>query len=214
MKGANMRRNHNLALIPDLDLPRPNADKVSPAERRKEIATAMARLRAKIKARSEEKALPSSQRPRAQSAPSSPLPLTSEHRREQVEWLARVYGFQARKTLHESDPQLHLDIDPKLYWALRHQTIFPLDINEANPALLLRVPGFGVKVTHRIVEARKFRRLRFADLLRLKVPLERAKYFIKTDEATPYLKSLPIHRLYKQPDTSQAQLNLFAPGNT
>lgn len=38
-------------------------------------------------------------------------------------------------------PDLDLDVDPKLAWALRHPEVFPVDINKADYEMLLRVPG-------------------------------------------------------------------------
>lgn len=210
-----MGRDHNLAVQrTESELARPNSPKASLAQRQHEIAVAMARLKAKIQARSEERTQRERPRRKVPSPALTPTMLTPDRRRQQVSWLAKVYEFQTRRTLHDTDPQLHLDIDPKLYWILRHQRIFPLDVNEATPALLLRVPGFGVKATQRILEARKFRRLRFADLARMKVPLDRAKYFIKTDEPNPYLNSLPVEELLRHTPEPKIQLNLFAGSNS
>jgi predicted DNA-binding helix-hairpin-helix protein len=77
-------------------------------------------------------------------------------------------------------PNLELEQDPKLSWALRNRDFFPLDVNTAPREALLRVPGLGVRNVTRIVQARRHRKLRMTDLQRLRVPLKRARPFIVT----------------------------------
>ena len=59
----------------------------------------------------------------------SPVPLLRENRLYQTDWLLRFYGFDIRELLNEQNPNLDLDVDPKLSWALRNRDLFPLDIN-------------------------------------------------------------------------------------
>ena len=68
---------------------------------------------------------------------------------------------------------LDLDIDPKLAWALRHRERFPVDLNRAERAMLLRVPGLGKRTVERIIAMRRVRAVRLDDLQRLRVPLRR-----------------------------------------
>ena len=105
-------------------------------------------------------------------------PLLREHRLYQADWLMRFYGFKADEILDESRPYFNEFLDPKCNWAINHPEVFPVDVNKASYALLLRVPGIGVKSAKRILVARRQRRLDVAALTRLGVVMKRAKYFI------------------------------------
>lgn len=105
-------------------------------------------------------------------------PLLREHRLYQADFLLRFYGFHASELLSEDKPNFNVLLDPKCDWALRHLEIFPVEVNRADYALLLRVPGIGVKSAQRIVAARRMGTLRFEDLKRIGVVLKRALYFI------------------------------------
>lgn len=105
-------------------------------------------------------------------------PLLREHRLYQADWLLRFYGFQANELLTPERPNFNVFLDPKCEWALRHLEYFPVEINRAPYALLLRIPGVGVKSAKRIVRARKSMKLDFDGLKRIGVVLKRAHYFI------------------------------------
>lgn len=106
-------------------------------------------------------------------------PLAREHRLYQADWLYRFYGFAVEEvTAAQPDGMLDLALDPKLAWALAHRAQFPVDVNQADRAMLLRVPGLGVKAVNAIIAARPHRRLRLEDLARLRVPLRKAKPFL------------------------------------
>lgn len=113
-------------------------------------------------------------------------PLVREHRLYQADWLMRFYGFDVAELTTPEAPQLPLDIDPKLAWALRHPAKFPVDVNRAPRELLLRVPGLGVRNVDRILGIRRWHRLRLADLARLRVPMKKALPFIVTVDHTPH----------------------------
>ncbi|CAN5145287.1 putative DNA modification/repair radical SAM protein [soil metagenome] len=108
----------------------------------------------------------------------TPVPVLRENRLYQTDWLLRFYGFDVRELLNEDHQNLDLDIDPKLSWALRNRTLFPLDINLADKQLIARIPGIGMKSVHKITEARKYRKLNWEHLKKIGVALNRAKYFI------------------------------------
>ena len=114
-------------------------------------------------------------------------PLIREHRLYQADWLMRFYGFDVSEITTDAHPDLPLDIDPKLAWALRHPAIFPLDVNAAPRELLLRVPGLGVRNVDRILGIRRWHRLTLADLTRLRVPLKKTLPFIVTADHVPKL---------------------------
>jgi putative DNA modification/repair radical SAM protein len=110
-------------------------------------------------------------------------PLAREHRLYQADWLMRFYQFAAEEIADESHPDLDLDIDPKLASALRHPEAFPLDVNKAEYARILRVPGIGLKSAQRIVAARRHRRLGREQLARMGVVMKRARYFLALPES-------------------------------
>ena len=105
-------------------------------------------------------------------------PLLREHRLYQADWLLRFYGFKVEELLTKQRPNFNTAIDPKADWAVRHLEQFPVEINRADYHMLLRVPGVGVKSAGRIVAARRFGNLTFADLKKIGVVLKRALYFI------------------------------------
>lgn len=77
----------------------------------------------------------------------------------------RFYGFEVNEIVNEKHPNLDLDVDPKLSWALRHPEQFPVDLNRADYQMILRVPGIGVKSAKKIVQARRFGKIHI-DLLK------------------------------------------------
>jgi putative DNA modification/repair radical SAM protein len=117
--------------------------------------------------------------------PSVQPPLVREHRLYQADWLVRFYGFTAAEIAPPEAPNLDLQLDPKLAWAIRHRGVFPVDVNAAPRELLLRIPGVGAKSVQRILAARRWRRLRMADLAALRVATRRALPFVVTADHTP-----------------------------
>lgn len=111
-------------------------------------------------------------------APDTPPPLLREHRLYQADWLLRFYHFSAGELLSESEPNFSPYLDPKCGWALRNRHCFPVDVNTAPRAALLRVPGIGPKSADRICIARRNGRLGLDELRRIGVVLKRAQYFI------------------------------------
>lgn len=109
-------------------------------------------------------------------------PLVRENRLYQADWLMRFYKFSADEIADDSHPDLELEIDPKLSWALRHPEFFPVDVNRADYEMILRIPGVGVKSATLIVNARRFRRLTSDHLRKIGVVMKRARYFITCGE--------------------------------
>ncbi|MGE8409618.1 MAG: putative DNA modification/repair radical SAM protein [Pseudomonas sp.] len=120
------------------------------------------------------------------SVPLAAPPLLREHRLYQADFLMRGYGYSAGELLSESS-NLALDIDPKLAWALANRESFPVDINRAEPALLARVPGIGLRSVQRLVALRRERRVRYDDLIQLRCVLDKARPFIVTSDYRPAL---------------------------
>lgn len=115
-------------------------------------------------------------------------PLIRENRLYQTDWLMRFYGFHVNELLNDANPHLDIDIDPKLSWALRNLQHFPVDINVASYKVILRVPGIGVGSAKKIVQARKFGKLRIDQLQKIGVAYNRAKHFIKCADSPYQLK--------------------------
>lgn len=127
------------------------------------------------------------------SDPNLPLvspPLMREHRLYQSDWLIRLYGFDINEVLPTEHQSLDLEMDPKLAWAMRNRHLFPLDLNTAPREMLLRVPGLGIRNVDRILESRKFRRIRFEDLIKMRVQIHKLKFFVTTDDNKNDLKLL------------------------
>lgn len=109
--------------------------------------------------------------------PTLPVGLLREHRLYQADWLMRFYGFTAEELLDENE-NIPEGYDPKCHWALKHPEFFPVEINLAPPEVLVRVPGIGFRSAYKIVNARRYSKLDFEDLAKMRVVLKRAKNFI------------------------------------
>ncbi len=118
------------------------------------------------------------------------VPLVRENRLYQADWLMRFYGFKANEILEKNNPFLDLEVDPKMGWALRNITQFPVIMQNAQLEMILRVPGIGVKSAHKIVHARRFQNLTMEHLKKIGVSINRAKYFISVSNENTHLKFL------------------------
>ena len=118
------------------------------------------------------------------------VPLIRENRLYQADWLMRFYGFKANEILEKNNPFLDLEVDPKMGWALRNITQFPVIIQNASLEMILRVPGIGVKSAHKIVHARRFQNLTLEHLKKIGVATNRARYFISVSNENAHLKFL------------------------
>ncbi|MFV5490928.1 putative DNA modification/repair radical SAM protein [Acinetobacter sp. ASP199] len=137
----------------------------------------------------EEKALP---------AVGSAPPLLRENRLYQSDWLMRFYGFDAEEIVDDRHPNLELDIDPKLSWALRHPEAFPVDINRAEYKMILRVPGIGVRSAKKIVQARRFGQIHIDQLKRMGVAYNRAQHFIYCADTPKFKKEQQSQQIRQQ----------------
>jgi putative DNA modification/repair radical SAM protein len=104
--------------------------------------------------------------------------LNREHRLYQADWLMRFYRFDVEEIIDREHPFLDLDVDPKANWALNHLDFFPIEVNRAPYASLLRVPGIGVRGAKLIMNARKTHVLREPELRKLGIAFKRARFFI------------------------------------
>ncbi|MDB4369998.1 putative DNA modification/repair radical SAM protein [Akkermansiaceae bacterium] len=147
--------------------------------------------------------------------PSSILPLKSpplvrEHRLYQADWLMRFYGFDATEIVSDDLPNLDLDLDPKLSWALRNRHLFPIDLNRADKLMLYRVPGLGIRNADRILGIRRYGAIKIQDLIRLRVSLKKVLPFIITADHTPSTRELDHENLRSRfaPPPEQMELAL------
>lgn len=108
----------------------------------------------------------------------TPVPMIRENRLYQADWLIRYYGFNVNEIVGFDQPNLDLDIDPKLGWALRNLHQFPVDINTADLELIQRIPGIGFLSAKKIVAARNFKKLQPEDLKKLGIAYSRSKFFL------------------------------------
>jgi predicted DNA-binding helix-hairpin-helix protein len=150
--------------------------------------------------------------PDASKIPLKAPPLVREHRLYQADWLLRFYGFDADEIVTGQDGMLDLDVDPKTAWALKHREQFPVDINRAPKAMLLRVPGLGITSIERILTARNVRAIRYDDLVRLRVSMKKVLPFIVLADYQPG-RSLDANDLKQrvQQYIAPQQLGLFKP---
>ncbi len=146
--------------------------------------------------------------PRASSRlPPSAPPLLREHRLYQADWLLRFYGFDVAEIVPTDSGLLDLSMDPKLAWALAHGEHFPVDINRAGRESLLRVPGIGVRNVKRILAARRQRSLRYADLVKLRCDINKARAFVTALDWKPdTVAAAAASRRAKQPMVQQLSL--------
>lgn len=147
-------------------------------------------------------------------------PLVRENRLYQADWLLRFYQFKVDEIVDDEYPDLDLDIDPKLSWALRHPEYFPVDINKADYAMILRVPGIGVKSAKLIITSRRYGKLNAFQLKQIGIVMKKAQYFITChelpihtiNEVTPeYVRKILTEPKKKNKFKDQSQLSIIFP---
>lgn len=142
-------------------------------------------------------------------------PLVRENRLYQADWLLRFYQFKVDEIVDDAYPDLDLEVDPKLSWALRHPEAFPVDVNKADYERLLRIPGVGVKSAKLILVSRRYGQLGAVQLKKIGVVMKKAQYFITcrelpmqtVHELTPErVRSLLVKKPGKKADERQLVL--------
>ena len=141
--------------------------------------------------------------------PTRSPPLVREHRLYQADWLMRYYGFDAGELTTAREPNLDLQIDPKLAWALRHRESFPVDVNRAGKHRLFRIPGLGVRNVNRILRIRRFHRITLDDLAKLRVPMQKVRPWVVTADFNPDALRVDGDDLRERIVRPDAQLDLF-----
>ena len=133
-------------------------------------------------------------------------PLVRENRLYQADWLLRFYHFKVDEIVDDQHPDLDLEIDPKLSWALRHPEAFPVDVNTADYEILLRVPGLGTKSAWLIVNSRRFGKITSYDLKKMGVVMKKAQYFITCNELSSPMQGTALGINELQPERIRALL--------
>lgn len=126
---------------------------------------------------------PISETPLENHAPTNPLRTL---RLYQTDFLLRQYGFTFDELTFDANGLLPLETDPKTAYALAHPEKFPLDVQTAERAELLRVPGLGPKSAQRILDLRRTHTFTtIQELKNLGADAERAARFILLNGKQP-----------------------------
>ncbi|MER2599266.1 MAG: radical SAM protein [Caldilineales bacterium] len=113
-----------------------------------------------------------------------------EHRLYQADFMLRQYGFSADELPYDAQGNLPTAQNPKLVWAERHPEYFPVELNRAPLAMLLRVPGIGPTGAAALMQARRLAPLREIH--------ELEKLGIRAQQAAPFILlagRAPVHQL-------------------
>jgi predicted DNA-binding helix-hairpin-helix protein len=147
--------------------------------------------------------------------PPAPTPFWRTRRLYQADRLLQLYGFPARDLLTDDQPNLDRDIDPKAAYALRHLDLYPVEVQTADYAALLRVPGIGCESANKIINERRSSRLTHDDIKKIGAWMNRARFFItcngKYQGTLMYDKEDPRHlyggRGWERPAAQHARDN-------
>lgn len=116
----------------------------------------------------------------------APTPLVREHRLYQTDFLFRKYGFTFDDLIFDLRGNLPTESDPKTLWAIHHPEFFPIELNRASRAELLRVPGIGPLSAARILQARRVSKfVTIEQLARVGADGKRAAPFVLLGGHTP-----------------------------
>ena len=141
-------------------------------------------------------------------APTQPM---REHRLYQAEWLLREYNFSPQEVelAIGKDGNLSLKTDPKLVIARNQPWLFPVDVNKADYADLLRVPGIGPITARRIIEVHRDHAINSMEQLqKMRVVIKRAASFIWFKGMLDHEKQLSLLPLMERGQTALSPLEL------
>ena len=109
-----------------------------------------------------------------------------QHRLYQAFFLIRNYQFNLEDIPFNNNGHLSLEKDPKLLWAESHLNHAPIEINTADFAQLLKIPGIGVVSARKILNTRAYGKIRDVDTLtKMGITITRASKFILLDGHRP-----------------------------
>jgi predicted DNA-binding helix-hairpin-helix protein len=126
---------------------------------------------------------PIAQSPFAELPAEDPL---RELRLYQADFMLRDYGFTVDELPFDHHGLLPRDQTPKQAWADQHPETFPVEVNHASRAALLRVPGIGFRSAERIIATRRETKLRnMGQLRKLGVMIGWAAPYVLLDGRRP-----------------------------
>lgn len=129
--------------------------------------------------------------------------MARSHRLYQVDWLKRVYHYDndELKLAFAGDGLLPLEDDPKMAIALESLDRYPVDVNAATRADLLRVPGVGPTSAGRILDNRARHKIdSWRDLQAMGVVRKRAWAFLAfPGQRPPRAKQLKMDLTAREP---------------
>jgi predicted DNA-binding helix-hairpin-helix protein len=109
-----------------------------------------------------------------------------QHRLYQAFFLLRDYQFDFEELPFGPAGYLSLEKDPKLLWAETHLRNAPIEINTADYAQLIKVPGIGAANAKKILQARSYGIIRdILSLNKMGIPTKRAASFILLNGKQP-----------------------------
>ncbi len=115
-----------------------------------------------------------------------------ELRLYQASFLLRDYGFKLEEIPLDKSGNMTHQSDPKYTWANLHLKEEPIEINQANKQMLLRIPGIGPKTAQLIIEKRRIHKITSLD--------ELSKFIYNAPKIAPFIllngKKPPIQQLF------------------
>lgn len=116
----------------------------------------------------------------------APIPLKRKFRLYQASFLIRDYGYSLDDFYFDHKSNLPLEKDPKLLWAEMNLRENPIEINQAEPARLMRIPGIGEKGAGKIIQMRKIHPFRTeSDLATIGIQIQKGLPFITMNGKRP-----------------------------
>jgi predicted DNA-binding helix-hairpin-helix protein len=109
-----------------------------------------------------------------------------QHRLYQAFFMLRDYQFDFEELPFSPSGNLSLEKDPKLLWADANLLNSPIEINTADYAQLLRIPGIGAISAKKIIQSRNYGKIRdIQTLSKMGISTSRASAFILLDGWRP-----------------------------
>jgi predicted DNA-binding helix-hairpin-helix protein len=109
-----------------------------------------------------------------------------QQRLYEASYLLRDYGFNLEEIPFAPEGALRLDRDPKQVFADQVLRETPVELNDAERELLIRVPGIGPQTADRLLALRRQGRLKDINLLRSKrLITERSAPYVTVDGRRP-----------------------------
>ena len=135
-------------------------------------------------------------------------PPAREHRLYQMDWLSRIYGYDAEelRPAFSEDGFLDTRTDPKLMIAMTNYERFPVDVNQATEQELLRVPGVGPLAASRIIGQRREHSItQSRELKAMGVVMKRALPFLRFPGHKPSLAKQAEMPLFQEQPVKPVQ---------